>query len=185
MSYRRRSRGTTPPQSSTKSASTWTPGAACRTRPSGRSHRKPRGCSSTGATTISSSVRPFFCQIEAVETTIWLTEVAPRSAPTAKFLRAPARRQRGSQSGTVPPRAEDGDRQRQDHCDGHADRLADGERRPPPDSKHFSRGFLIVTPGITIRDRLRVLLAERPGQLLRTGSSCRPTCCPTSTARRS
>ena len=27
-----------------------------------------------------------------------------------------------------------------------------------PDSKHFSRGFLIVAPGITIKDRLRVLL---------------------------
>jgi hypothetical protein len=27
-----------------------------------------------------SGVRPFFCQIEAVETAIWLTEVAPFSA---------------------------------------------------------------------------------------------------------
>ena len=31
-----------------------------------------------------------------------------------------------------------------------------------PHSKHFSRGFLIVTPGITIRDRLRVLLPNDP-----------------------
>jgi type III restriction enzyme len=30
-------------------------------------------------------VRPFFCQIEAVETAIWLTEVAPKSAK-AKLL---------------------------------------------------------------------------------------------------
>jgi type III restriction enzyme len=32
-----------------------------------------------------SSIRPFFCQVEAVETAIWLTEVAPHSewqAPT-------------------------------------------------------------------------------------------------------
>ncbi len=26
-----------------------------------------------------------------------------------------------------------------------------------PQSERFSRGFLVVTPGITIRDRLRVL----------------------------
>ena len=35
-----------------------------------------------------------------------------------------------------------------------------------PNSKQFSRGFLIVTPGITIKDRLRVLLPERSGELL-------------------
>jgi hypothetical protein len=39
-------------------------------RRSGGSRRRRNGCSSTG-------VRPFFCQIEAAETTIWLTEVAP------------------------------------------------------------------------------------------------------------
>jgi type III restriction enzyme len=31
-----------------------------------------------------------------------------------------------------------------------------------PNSSLFSRGFLIVTPGITIRDRLRVLLPSDP-----------------------
>ena len=31
-----------------------------------------------------------------------------------------------------------------------------------PNSKLFSKGFLIVTPGITIRDRLRVLLPSDP-----------------------
>src|SRR5205814_7134643 len=31
-----------------------------------------------------------------------------------------------------------------------------------PASKTFTRGFLIVTPGITIRDRLRVLLPSDP-----------------------
>src|SRR5439155_738852 len=33
-----------------------------------------------------SSVRPFFCQIEAVETAIWLTEVAPGTKDGRKFL---------------------------------------------------------------------------------------------------
>lgn len=31
-----------------------------------------------------------------------------------------------------------------------------------PNSKKFSRGFLVVTPGLTIRDRLRVLLPNDP-----------------------
>src|SRR5208283_4735877 len=31
-----------------------------------------------------SSFRPFFCQIEAVETAIWLTEVAPKMGKTGK-----------------------------------------------------------------------------------------------------
>ena len=30
-----------------------------------------------------SGVRPFFCQVEAVETAIWLTEVAPHIAAAA------------------------------------------------------------------------------------------------------
>ena len=36
-----------------------------------------------------------------------------------------------------------------------------------PGSNLFSRGFLIVTPGITIKDRLRVLQPERPGNYYR------------------
>ena len=31
-------------------------------------------------------VRPFFCQVEAVETAIWLTEVAPQHAPGRRLL---------------------------------------------------------------------------------------------------
>ena len=31
-----------------------------------------------------SRVRPFYCQVEAVETVIWLTEVAPQRGNTAK-----------------------------------------------------------------------------------------------------
>lgn len=33
-----------------------------------------------------SSVRPFFCQVEAVETAIWLTEVAPQSKNGKRLL---------------------------------------------------------------------------------------------------
>lgn len=31
-----------------------------------------------------------------------------------------------------------------------------------PNSRRFTRGFLVVTPGITIRDRLRVLMPNDP-----------------------
>ena len=31
-----------------------------------------------------------------------------------------------------------------------------------PNSKKFTRGFLVVTPGLTIRDRLRVLQPNDP-----------------------
>jgi type III restriction enzyme len=33
-----------------------------------------------------SGVRPFFCQVEAVETVIWLTEVAPNDPAGKRFL---------------------------------------------------------------------------------------------------
>jgi type III restriction enzyme len=33
-----------------------------------------------------SSIRPFFCQVEAIETLIWLTEVAPKSGKREKEL---------------------------------------------------------------------------------------------------
>ena len=43
-----------------------------------------------------------------------------------------------------------------------------------PNSKQFSRGFLIVTPGITIKDRLRVLLPNDPESYYGTARSCPP-----------
>ena len=107
--------------------------------------------------------RPFFCQVEAVETIIWLTEVAPkRDAWKKRFW----------------PYIENGNRQANPDLLRLALKLATGAGKTAvmamliawqtvnairhPNSKHFSRGFLIVTPGITIRDRLRVLLPNDP-----------------------
>jgi type III restriction enzyme len=109
------------------------------------------------------SIRPFFCQVEAVETAIWLAEVAPKLGKTGQqFL---------------------------DHVDSAnaeanpelmrvALKLATGAGKTTvmamliawqtinavrhPGSTRFTRGFLIVTPGITIRDRLRVLQPNDP-----------------------
>ena len=102
-------------------------------------------------------IKPFFCQIEAVETAIWLTEVAPKMARAAKFwdhlkganeqanpelIRLALKLATGAGKTTVMAMI----------IAWHAVNAA-----RHPSSKTFSRGFLIVAPGITIRDRLRVL----------------------------
>ncbi|HIJ85403.1 MAG: Restriction endonuclease [Magnetococcales bacterium] len=96
-------------------------------------------------------VRPFFCQIEAVETVIWLTEVAPNLGKRgSKYL----------------------DRLKQANLEANPEiyrlalKLATGAGKTTvmamliawqavnaarhPQSRLFTRGFLIVTPGITI-----------------------------------
>ncbi len=78
------------------------------------------------------NLRPFFCQIEAVETAIWLAEVASdRAAAGARILDAPTRRQQGGEPRTAAHRAKARDRSRQDDGHGDADRLADGQHCTP------------------------------------------------------
>jgi type III restriction enzyme len=105
-------------------------------------------------------VRPFFCQVEAIETLIWLTEVAPRQKRYAHILdhlrsanenanpelfRLAAKMATGSGKTTVMAMI-------------IAWQTVNAVRSSG--SASFSRGFLLVAPGITIRDRLRVLLPE-------------------------
>lgn len=108
-------------------------------------------------------VRPFFCQVEAAETAIWLTEVAPKMGKTGKqFLDHLA----GANSDANPELMR------------LALKLATGAGKTTvmamliawqtlnavrqPHSKLFTRGFLIVAPGLTIKDRLRVLQPNDP-----------------------
>ncbi len=109
------------------------------------------------------SVRPFFCQVEAVETLIWLTEVAPKGGKREKELLE----RLSSASNEANPGLE-----------RIALKMATGSGKTTvmamiiawqtinalryPTSKKYTRGFLVVTPGITIRDRLRVLLPNDP-----------------------
>ena len=102
--------------------------------------------------------RPFFCQVEAAETAIWLMEVAPRLRQARSFL----------------DHLQDANDQANPGLNRLALKLATGAGKTTvmamliawqavnaarrPNSPRFSRGFLVVTPGITIRDRLRVLL---------------------------
>lgn len=110
-----------------------------------------------------SSIRPFFCQVEAVETAIWLTEVAPHAGKAGKrFLdhldaanhnanpeiwRLALKLATGAGKTTVMAML-------------IAWQVVNATRRPQ--SRKFTRGFLIVAPGLTIRDRLRVLQPNDP-----------------------
>jgi hypothetical protein len=103
-------------------------------------------------------VRPFFCQVEAVETAIWLSEVAPKN-PQFKW----ARKYLEAASGEANPelfrialKLATGAGKTTVMAMLIAWQTVNANRRPG--SKQFANGFLIVAPGITIRDRLRVLL---------------------------
>jgi hypothetical protein len=108
------------------------------------------------------TVRPFFCQVEAVETAIWLTEVAPKQRQHAKFweyirsvnadanpalIRIALKLATGAGKTTVMAML-------------MAWQTLNAVRAG--DAGRFSRAFLIVAPGITIRDRLQVLLPSHP-----------------------
>jgi type III restriction enzyme len=109
-----------------------------------------------------SGVQPFFCQVEAIETIIWLMEVASRrpqyrsirthlangnAASNPELFRLAMKMATGAGKTTVMAML----------IAWHTANAVRAEG-----SSRFSKGFLIVTPGITIRDRLRVLRPEEP-----------------------
>jgi len=108
-------------------------------------------------------IRPFFCQIEAVETAIWLTEVAPKLGQRAKKFWAHiegANAQANPELMRVALKLATGAGKTTVMAMLIAWQTVNAVRHP--NSKQFSRGFLVVTPGITIKDRLRVLLPNDP-----------------------
>ncbi|CAN5867012.1 DEAD/DEAH box helicase family protein [soil metagenome] len=108
-------------------------------------------------------VRPFFCQVEAVETAIWLTEVAPQAGSRGKrFLEhlANANRDANPELMRLALKLATGAGKTTVMAMLIAWQTVNAVRRP--NSKSFTRGFLIVAPGITIRDRLRVLQPNDP-----------------------
>ncbi len=107
-------------------------------------------------------MRPFFCQVEAAEVAIWLSEVAPKIKAGKKFLdylkntnedanpglqRLALKLATGAGKTTVMSML-------------IAWQTINAVRRPG--SKKFTRGFLVVAPGLTIKDRLRVLQPNDP-----------------------
>ena len=109
-----------------------------------------------------SGVRPFFCQVEAVETAIWLTEVAPQSKSGKRFLEHLASCQQRRQSGTAASRPETGHRRGQDHRHGDAHRVADDQRRAPPRQQTLHPRLSRRRAGSDHQDRLRVLQPNDP-----------------------
>jgi type III restriction enzyme len=110
-----------------------------------------------------SSLRPFFCQVEAVETVIWLTEVAPNIGKVGKRLLehlADANAQANPDLVRLALKLATGAGKTTVMAMLIAWQTINAVRRP--NSKKFTRGFLIVSPGLTIRDRLRVLQPNDP-----------------------
>jgi type III restriction enzyme len=109
------------------------------------------------------SFRPFFCQVEAVETAIWLTEVAPKLGKTGKrFIEhlANANRDANPELLRFGLKLATGAGKTAVMAMLIAWQTINAVRRP--NSPHFTRGFLIVAPGLTIRARLRVLQPNDP-----------------------
>lgn len=102
-------------------------------------------------------IRPFFCQVEAVETVIWLTEVAPRIKQGHFFLEhlESARRDSNPELLRLALKLATGAGKTTVMAMLIAWQTLNAARRP--NSRNFSQGFLVVSPGITIKDRLRVL----------------------------
>lgn len=110
-----------------------------------------------------SSIRPFFCQIEAVETLIWLTEVAPHVGKKGSlFLEHLANANNEANPGLnrLALKLATGAGKTTVMAMIIAWQTVNAVRRPG--SSKFTRGFLVVTPGITIKDRLRVLKPNDP-----------------------
>ena len=109
-------------------------------------------------------MRPFFCQVEAVEVVIWLTEVAPRF---------------GKAGGKFIDYLKNANADANPGLQRLALKLATGAGKTTvmsmliawqainavrqPGSGKFTSGFLVVAPGLTIKDRLRVLQPNDPG----------------------
>jgi len=108
------------------------------------------------------AVRPFFCQIEAVETAIWLTEVAPHYTQGKRFVDhlASANRDANPLLSRLALKLATGAGKTTVMAMLIAWQTINAVRRPG--SKQFTRGFLVCTPGLTIRDRLRVLQPNDP-----------------------
>ena len=107
--------------------------------------------------------RPFFCQIEAVETAIWLTEVAPKLGAAGKKFRdhlAGANAMSNPELFRIALKLATGAGKTTVMAMLIAWQTVNAVRHSG--SKQFTRGFLIVAPGLTIKDRLRVLLPQDP-----------------------
>ena len=113
-------------------------------------------------------VRPFFCQVEAAETAIWLTEVAPQLGKAGqRFIEhlESANHEANPGLARLALKLATGAGKTTVMAMLIAWQTVNAVRRP--NSRKFTRGFLIVAPGLTIRDRLRVLKPNDPDSYFR------------------
>ena len=114
-------------------------------------------------------VRPFFCQVEAVETTIWLTEVAPQSKNGKRLLDhlALANRDANPELMRLALKLATGAGKTTVMAMLIAWQTVNAVRHQG--SRYFTRGFLVCAPGLTVKDRLRVLQPNDPGSYYVSG----------------
>ena len=115
------------------------------------------------------SIRPFFCQVEAVETAIWLIEVAPQSRNGRRILDylSAANKDANPELFRIALKLATGAGKTTVMAMLIAWQTINAERRQA--SKNFTRGFLVCAPGLTIRDRLRVLQPNDPDAYYASG----------------
>ena len=109
------------------------------------------------------SIQPFFCQVEAAETIIWLTEVAPNIGKAGEQILtelATANQDANPDLNRLALKLATGAGKTTVMAMLIAWQTINAVRHPQ--STRFTRGFLIITPGITIKDRLRVLQPHDP-----------------------
>ena len=109
-----------------------------------------------------SGIRPFFCQVEAAETAIWLTEVARQSKNGKRLLDhlTVANRDANPELMRLALKLATGAGKTTVMAMLIAWQTINSVRHPT--SKYFTRGFLVCAPGLTIKDRLRVLQPNDP-----------------------
>jgi type III restriction enzyme len=103
--------------------------------------------------------------VEAAETIIWLAEVALKNRASQEFAEAAAQHSQAANPGLfrLAMKLATGTAKTAVMAMLIAWHTVNKARRP--NSKTFTDAFLIVTPGITIKDRLRVLMPEAPDSI--------------------
>jgi type III restriction enzyme len=109
-----------------------------------------------------SNLRPFYCQLEAVEAAVWLTEAAPKSEAGKGILARLKLANEEANPGLfrIALKLATGAGKTAVMAMLIAWQTVNAVRHRG--SKLFTSGFLVVAPGITVKDRLRVLQPNDP-----------------------
>ncbi|MGA7325532.1 MAG: DEAD/DEAH box helicase family protein, partial [Rhodomicrobium sp.] len=107
----------------------------------------------------------FYCQVEAAETVIWLTEVATKNSRYSRFIEYLEKQCEEANPGLfrLAMKLATGAGKTTVMAMLIAWHAINKARRP--NSRIFSDAFLLIAPGITIKDRLRVLVPEAPDSI--------------------